>query len=277
MASITVSFQEESGSPSNEVADFMGGFKAVRRLRCAWRDRIKLANQLRGYTAGVFSEPATYPDVSGAYVQTVAIEPAGDRVTNSSGLPDYEWAILTVEYEQAAIESNEDGVWAKDSFSPAAEFMTRDQTDLYWASDGTDPVKKIEAPGVIIRMTEWVIVQHNMQYVPVELNDYIGFVNSIQLISASTGRVFEPETILFNGAAQEQQWTQDGPSGWTVTYAFLVRQNNQPWNKFFKSADDKEPSEIYGPVPSAPIGAAGPRWEPYQSADFLDIFGLIQG
>ena len=70
-APITISYSEISGSPKEQHTE--DGFRAVRRLKCAWADRFELAKQLQGGfdSTGLFFVPARYPDRQDARVSTI--------------------------------------------------------------------------------------------------------------------------------------------------------------------------------------------------------------
>jgi len=263
MATITIPFTEYSGSPPNLRKANDGSFAATRILRVRWAFSQRLMDQLLGYTAGIYTTPATYPATDDVFVVSVTRAPEGERI-DAYGPPNvYDWAQLTVDYSTLNIQDVGGGVWAEESFAPAAEFLTRQRTDLAWDAAGQQPLGVDESPGFISRMLEWTIVQRNMSSVNADLNDYMGYVNSKEISSYATGRAFPAGTVLFNGAGQTQQYTEDGASAWTTAWVFMARPHS--WNLFYRTSIADTPQKIYD--------ANGDWWQPYPSIDFKNDLG----
>src|SRR5262245_19113882 len=75
---------------------------AVRVLRCAWSDRLKLVRALRGgvHSSGQLVPPMTYPDFPRCYCSNVHIEGEGKAAqAGAESMISYTDAILTVNYE----------------------------------------------------------------------------------------------------------------------------------------------------------------------------------
>lgn len=274
---VTIDYDEQSGSPTGEQWSKDGSFRATRMLRCDWAQRHVLARQLMGFTAGLFATPDTYPGVTSAYVEDASIAPFGDLVQSASGLNTYEKAILTVNYATPQAASggggggsatvDDDGVIVEESLEPSVELLTIADTSIYWDAAKTMPVKDVEAPSLIVRMMDWTLAIRNVTSVPANMDDYIGYVNSEQIVSKSmTNRVFEAETLMFMGASQSRSWSADGPTGWNITFKFQYRRTG--WNQFFRSGQV---------LPGSLYNSSGVVYKPFDTDDFVTRFSLRVG
>lgn len=252
MANITVDFAEESGSPTGESYDDEGVFSATRIFRCAWADRLTLAEQLRGYTAGIYTSVAAYPGIPEARVRTIGITPGTELITNdptAGQLPTYEHALLTVGYSTRAAgtegetQDPSDGAVIEESLEGSAEYLTIPYKGLCWDSPTGPKLGVEEAPALLIRMLSWNIAIRNVAHNTPNLNQYFGCVNHAPVTSISLDEQFPTGTVLFNSVSKQRQTSIINSSlRWSYVYNFLIRPYD--WNTWYRSAESA-PEAIY--------------------------------
>ncbi|MCG8508667.1 MAG: hypothetical protein MI741_05500, partial [Rhodospirillales bacterium] len=142
-------------------------FDAQRVLKCAWENRLKLAQALLGGTVDTVAySRGTYDDWPAAVVTKVgSIQPfqANPQDKNGDGLAaTFDHAQLTVQYstifspngEQQV--SNADGT-RSEGLRGAKEFLTLPAKQLYWANNQTQPLPDEHQPGLLVSMIEWSV------------------------------------------------------------------------------------------------------------------------
>lgn len=277
MAQITVDYAEEAGSPTAESWDDQGVFAATRMFRCAWSDRFTLAEQLRGYTGGVYVGVATYPGVDEARVRGIGIAPGGNKITTDftdTAVSGYEHAVLTVQYATRAPGTGDettdqsDGTVIEESTEVSAEYLNVPNRMLYWyptLQGVANEVRLEEAPGLLIRMKSWTISVKNVQQNTPDLDQYIGCVNHAAVRSITLNETYPTGAVQFAGCSKSRQGNALTNLGlWTVTYHFLCRAYD--WNKFFRSAEES-PQFMYKGINT---GFAGQQFTPYPYLDFVN-------
>jgi hypothetical protein len=230
-ASITVDFEEDESSPKETYGQ--DGFTAVRTLLCDWPNRHTLATQLRGSiefigTDTVWRLPAKYPHgFPDARVLSVEVEGMGKPDSlGSSEL--FEKAKLIVNY--GILKSEEETLY-EERIEPASEFLTLPVNNLYWGTgESKVALKDTEAPGMLIRMFDWVYTLKNVQNIPTWLGNIEGCTNSDTVKSKTLGLTFSPETILIGQPDASRVVTTYGDKAWQLTFRFTCRRLN--WNKF---------------------------------------------
>ena len=146
-----------------------------------------------------------------------------------------------------------------ESLEPAAEFVTVSRDDLFWtAGDVSERLEIDEAPGVLIRMADWVVKFTNVASpLAAAITFLTGTVNNSPLSSALHGWSFPVETLLYNPPTIDSTLFSDGSVLNDVTVRFTFRPSG--WNVFFRS----------GLTFAIPIFTfAGPQYKPYPLGDF---------
>jgi len=280
MATITVDYAEESGSPTAEGWSEEGVFSATRQLRCAWTDRLTLASELRGWSAGVYTGVATYPSVPEARVRDIAISPGTEKVTNdfmADGLPDYEHAVVTVNYATRTSGSDgeatdpSDNTVMEESLEVSAEYMNVPGLRLYWDSGHTDPVGIEEAPAILLRLLTWNVTLYNVSHFTPNLNTFVGCVNHVAVRSISLDETFARGTVLFSGCSKQRQAAViDSTRRWTYNYSFLIRPHD--WNTWIRMPENAN-ADLFQPI----YLQNGGRFLPYTYIDFVNTIKVRMG
>lgn len=270
--SVTVPYEEDSGSPTNERWDANGQFSATRILRCAWANRHLLANQLMGFDGVAYVDPESYPAVPSSIVQNVSIGPDGGIETSAAGstLNTYQYAVLAVQYgvrtTGSTLESGT-GVIMEESLEPSAEFLTQDGQDFYWdpiIAGTRRPLAINEAPARVIRMCDWKISLFNVASIPSGFVSAAGNVNSAAITSLTLGVTFPAETLQYQPGTPTRSFTASGPSRWKLSMSFSARPFS--WNMFFRSGRS-DPQNIYQ--------ADGTIYKPYTPINFRTSLNVV--
>ncbi len=277
---ITVDYSRVPGFPQEQLA--REGIRVTDKLQCAWTDRVTLAKELLGFAVGgILHTPHQYDagndPLNNLYAMDVDIEPL-IGLNQSTG--EYTKAVLTVNYETPEYSIDDAGesestTYVTESLEPSTEFLTLDNTWLYWSDDTS--LESSESPSVLIRMMDWVYQVHQVPSLPNNFFDYIGYVNSTNVYSRSFGRFFPVETLLYGNPSLHRTYTSEGISAWDVTYRFTYRNNGtfdspKGWN-YFPRPDSIDASNaiVFEAVYKATGGASSNRVKPYPTAEFNNI------
>lgn len=262
---ITVTYEELSGSPTEDFGE--DGFTALRTLKCAWTDRITLAQQLKGGSlGGVYYQPHSYDALPFARVASIAVSPFYDEEIRANGIDiktaAYTVAQLAVSYRtglSSGDDSDPDAVLVEESIEPFAEFLTLPATGFLWGSKTGEPLKDEEAPGKLFKGFNWVYSKSSLLLIPAPVFSLVGKVNSDSVRSKSLRFTFPAETLLYNPPILHRQSTADGAQAWGLEYRFSFKP--QGWNRFWRAATGAW-DRIFD--------AAGPR-DPYETGNFLTL------
>jgi hypothetical protein len=220
------------------------GFKATRRLECAWTDRKSLVEEILRPTQDTGLE---YPNLTGtnAYAARAAVEPHPGAQLGTGSTASYEKALVTVEYETV---NDQGGI--RESIEPTAEFLTLNNEGYKWKHsflDLTVNVDPQEAPGFLKTGLDYVVERPYIDTIPSKILDYVGAVNHKAVTPTSAGMQqfrFEAETLLFNPPTCERVYKPDGTPSWRVTLRFTYKPNwdqsvappvARGWNHFWVS------------------------------------------
>lgn len=263
---ISIPFEEFEKSPEEGYGE--RGFEATRTLRCAWADRLTLAQELQGifFRSGAYTLdlPHLYPHLDVARCVGVPNivghdddRPMPDGADTS--VATYTFALLTVKYG-VLFPNGGLGVDGREltdeTIEPFSEFLTLPPDDLTWGSGG-DPLTADEAPGQLFRGFNWVFTRTNVLSIPSEYASLIGCVNNASITSTALGFTFPAETLLYTPPTLSRKMNPDGvTSKWTLTLRMSFKP--QEWNKFFRAATGTY-EEIF---------AGTTRIRPYTPADF---------
>jgi hypothetical protein len=225
---ITVDYDEKPGSPVERSS--WTKFEVTRILQCDYSERHTLVKELIGYMdSGVLHEPHEYDpaysseDIRNIYCQSVDIKGIGPKSSSHPGA--YEYAVLTAYYATPDYDIEPapgETTYVSESLEPAAEFMTVSHEGLRWATDETY-LNSTEAPGQLIRMTDWVYTIHRSETIPDAYFTLPGYVNSAAVYSRQLNKWFAAETLLCGNPSLSREITSYGVTAWTVTFRFTHR------------------------------------------------------
>lgn len=243
----SIAYSELPGSPEENFSR-ASGFSAVRKIKCAWRDRMRLARELMGgmSATGVLLPSARYDDNPAARVTDVKIRPFFGGELESDDGDDrkalYEQAELNITYKVPDGSDSSGG--GDDSDSPeslvsetidvAKEFMTLPSQGLYWSANSTSDADKLgddASPGILIPMLVWSYTRRQLLSLPWAASDLVGHVNGAGMTSTTTGLSFAPETLLYESLSLSRGTSPSGRVVWDATFRFVHRATG--WNRFF--------------------------------------------
>lgn len=269
--STTISYEEIDRTEEYQS----NGFSAVRKYKCAWGDRLILSKDLLGRvvnsgTTFNYFLPQQHPDYPSCVALRVTIAPFSRKTTDSGTTTNiaYEEAELTVNFGIPTMDIREDEperVLVTEELQPSSEFITAPNRKLYWDTEQEEELETDEAPGLLVRMVEWIYTIHFLADLPTNLLDYIGCVNSVDVYSPTLGLTFDAGTLLVNEPSLRRQITTDEVKSWEVTYRFSHRP--QGWNNLPKAGQGLNFQPVYDET--------GARVYFYDEADIRDL--LIVG
>jgi len=248
--SISITYSEMEESPREEIG--VESQSAVRVLKCAWADRLRLAAELVGYTQVMGLDtihflPHQYPwsGLLHLYANDVDIKPFTNKMVGSNAyLAEYSEAVLTVTYKVPDYEMPEENeeTYVTESIEPATEFMTLSHKNLFWDENGAEPIDATDAPSKLVRMTAWVYTMHKLTTLPSQVFTLPGKVNLDDVYSWSLNKWFAYETLLCGDPSLSREKTSTGVTAWAVTFRFIHRNAgdfNNPlgWNEFPRPKD----------------------------------------
>lgn len=237
---ITISYEELEDSPHSETFS-RSGFSAVRELKCVWTDRITLAKELAGgrlatqTISGVYFTYIVpgqeYPHYVLAKVDRVTIKPFDADMTDSTqDEAAYKHAQLTVYYQTPNYsDPNNPELVSTERVEPSAQVLNLDGAGLFWDTGASVPLAADEAPGLILRMEDWIYTKYNEGAIDPTIFDKVGYVNSDAVISKTYGRTFAAGTLMFIGPEPSEERTSDGQRKFTTSYRFSF--NPWGWNR----------------------------------------------
>lgn len=236
---LTVNFEELPGSPNEQYT--ATGFQVVRRFKCPWTQRHKLARQFKAKQGIAYSRNLA------ARVTDVAIAPFFD---DEGHVPDvinpreitYSEALLTVTYKtpdgySGMIDSDDPTTLITEEVDNWMEFLTLPGRRLWWGTTSQfgaqqpRPLGDEASPGMLITGMNWKVTRYEVLHVPQAWRDLNGYVNSDTLKSRTLDMTFEPETLLYRPIAMQRTITSDGLKAWTVTQ--LMSHRLTGWNRFY--------------------------------------------
>lgn len=224
------------------------GLEASVQLRCAWNDRLALADDLIA-----FRRP--WPSFTAAKCVSASIVPDGANYTTSGQECVYDHAILNVNYTTAAARD-----LISESIEPITNFRTLDHRLFRWNGGAGVPLNEQEAPGQLIRSFNLVRTMYNIASVPASILTLPGCVNNAIYNSALLGLAFAAETLLFGLKPLTRTIKTSGSTGYTVTVSFSFQPNG--WNRFWNQR-----ANAYQFIH---LAGSGTPYRPYPLAAFSD-------
>ncbi|MCX5658584.1 MAG: hypothetical protein NTW19_02545 [Planctomycetota bacterium] len=271
---VTVPHEELQGSPREMGEETQ--FRAVRRLKCLWADRLRLFDQLMtGYLIHLGGSPPLvtrigqpYPHRAGAYASKVQIDPFGSDVQAHQAQPNvaaYRHALLTVDYEPRQFDpARGAGQAGEETLSTSAEFLSLPHQGLNWAVSNAPEhrLAESEAPTVVQRLLEWTYTFRQVMSYPHGWLDAAGSVNSAAITSGTLGLSFAAGTLLYQGVRLARAAGEGANPAWTASLRFTYRGSG--WNRFSRR----------GQATPQPLYAAGAAFLPYPAVDFVAMLNL---
>jgi hypothetical protein len=212
------SFQEHEDSPQ-ESGGRDGNLQFTRIFLTAWSDRWSFIAE--HYRSGPFGLPASYsslwPGVLADTFQMVPFVTRPEQATisdpNTTQLTHSTLAKITITYKPLDFEQVQqnpeqgpqlpDGTWGTYRQDSNVEFRGIPGRAVMWASDSKklppDVQQQVAQP-----ITSHEVTWHQVRVVPwVTLGDMKGKVNEFACMLPGSPQVFQPETLLFEGLADE--------------------------------------------------------------------------
>lgn len=260
-AAITIPHEELATSPRESWS--ADSFKATRQLRCAWKDRLALAEQLAGSRSadGSYQSPASYPHFSAARVASVSIEPVGPPadLAGDTQAAAYTHAVVTAAY---ATDVDVQAL-VSERIEPTSQSLTLGTSGLAWDAapgDGGQPLNADEAPLHIVRGLDYVLTLHRAATIPQATLSLIGKTNASDVHATRLGLSFPAQTLLYTPPKLERIITTEGAQAWRIEYRLRYRPFS--WNHAWHSA-----AADYRPLYSTHGLVAL-----YPQADFTELF-----
>ena len=247
-----VAFDELDGSPTFDVKS--GSYTATRIGLITWSDGTTFISQNLPVTIYAGSQNiqvagTKFPGIGQLYIESVDIEPFGNRITNTDTTQDftqvntYEKGKVTVKYatltyqtsssDQNAQQLNNDPVpFLEHRWSAGGEFLTVEKQVFVYSLNTSLNVTQEVQPGIFIPTTEHQISWARVLNPPFDaIRLCRGTVNDAPFtLTTGTAAI---ETLLFLGADLEREVMTDGTRAWKVTYRFsekstLAQDGNGP-------------------------------------------------
>ncbi|MHC4611071.1 MAG: hypothetical protein ACYS7M_12070 [Planctomycetota bacterium] len=235
-----VDFQEMHGFPRSKWN--RGDFKAVRKLKVAWDDRVTLMEDLNTEEGRYYPYPdgPWYMDEGNviplAYAKVCSCDPLKAQQRSDDDLAaftlqpvaEYDFAILTVEYTNEIEYWGSGGARIEETLRPLTTYATVPKTGLRWTSTtGTALEQGIDR---IFFGSEYVLDIQNLLSPPVSTG-LEGTVNNAVVTSYTLNRSFAAQTLLYRPPTirRSAAWAQ--LERWHVRYSLAY--NPWGWNTWW--------------------------------------------
>lgn len=261
----------------------LGEDAGVRKLRCAWGDRITLARDLVGSITSVgdlqyvVKQPAPHPAIPGIVAIKVDIEGSGipdGGVYADTSVIEHTDAVLSVQYGASKVTTgggdDPSVVLGDERISGEANFLQLPGEKVFWDASQEDPLDNVDAPTILQVVDNWDVTLEALPQVPAGIWNLRGYVNSDSVVSARWGKTFEPETLLLADAMLSSKIVSDG----SRSYDVQIRMSYRPtgWNKFFRrGGDPSNPGTSYKPI----YDGSGAVIKPYPVGSFSALLALV--
>jgi len=178
---------------------------------------------------------------------SVDIEPFGQSSAAAATQIAYDYAILTVTYEESPSTTRDFiRLIVDEEIQPATEFLTVPNRRLYWDNGQADQLETDEAPGVLISSYSWTVTIKRLPRLPnkATLFDLVGRSNAAGMYSVlqDVVQTYAAETVLYGAPSIRSYRDYLGRTIYDLTLNFMVRPGG--WNKFYK-AGTLTPARIY--------------------------------
>lgn len=225
--SYSVEWHEEAGSPKSTLNE--GEFYSVRRLRCAWADRVTLINELN--TGTNLQYP--YPDgTTAALIRRIDIENDGRQSgKDENDRVSYVSAVLNVHYSTRGPVLLGDFL-VTERLEPNTFTIPIPNQAVRWG-DGTSLPDRFADNVATINSFSYVWQLHDALVVPTWLSSRIGTCNFNTVVATTLGYSFAPGTLRYTPGVIQTSYR----FGQIIRYDVVVRYEHNPfgWNNFYRS------------------------------------------
>ena len=233
----------------------MKGSAFERKIRCAWSERITVANELDTYPTSI------YPyDSSGAILNKILIAPERNSKhsdVGTQGMISYDTAILTCNYSTFGPMTTE---MVTETLSPATAGTQWTHEGLYWDAAAAEPLKTNEGPQRLLPKMTYTLHYHRLGQVPNWIYLLGGYTNSNIVFTKILGVSFLPYMLLYRYPVVTRVLTAGGVTAFSVRHTCSYAYNDGlGWNGVW-SPEAKAYGKIYN--------AAGTQIFPYPWTSF---------
>lgn len=226
--------------------------QAMRRLRCAWADRMALAavffggNVQNGVLINV-NPPLRYPDATWMQVDAVTMHGEGVLGVGPHGMASYQWAVVDVHYATSDVELLEDDIGTL-SVDVSSQVLMPSQSEPTFKWKGTSTDLPVEAtPGIVVPIVDFVKARRNVPDLSAALAtalSLVDHVNSSTFEGASAGKV------LYFGPSSTSRITPSGLRNTDMVHRFqyhpyghnkMLRPSTGAWQDIVTKAGDEPP------------------------------------
>ena len=183
----------------------------------------------------VLHMPHACPNVPDALCTEIAWQPVGRNTGHvAPHHAVYDHIELTAHYETAPDDPIE--LLVEERISPAVEFLTLPNNQLYWTAGSVDPLAEVETPSKMISMWEWEYTIRRLPEacLPANIDDHLGKINTVAMVSHKFGITWPISTVLYGDVRIDDGVTQWGGRTYNIAYKFLVKEYS--WQLFYRSS-----------------------------------------
>ncbi len=222
----SIDYWEVKNYPLEEAA--IGKFTARRLVRCAWADRLTLANDF--LTPGTSDFIYPYTNFTVALARKVRIRPL-PNVRQSEGDTEeqasYSQALLDVFYSTLGPALWNNTTLLHEEFHPRIRYGPASTKGLVW--DVGDDAISVETKEAAERLNATAI--YLLQYpretvIPATVLTHFGAVNAGAVTAYWMGITFPAETLLYLGADIIHNVGTDGSRTYDIRHQFLYKSND---------------------------------------------------
>jgi hypothetical protein len=227
--------------------------QAMRRLLADWADAPTICEALCGtvarigITSLVYTPPTRHPSpkYNFLFALRARVSGLGPPSQDGLGIISYPKAIIEVEYQPLPDQNDNSSepqmTFVTERREMGAEFMTLPKSTLVWASADTLTATKSTVSigeesraGMLIPLTH-VNVDIPWWFAADSRINGLVFDNAIGKVNKNDFRFlytkWPAETLLFNGASFNRQWTSQGAQAWQVSLNFTYKRTR--WNRLY--------------------------------------------
>lgn len=220
-------YTELDGSPRPWWRD--GRFRATRRLKCAWDDRVQIMLALGENPGWLYP----YPDgPQNALVRDIKPVGHGEHSLDEGGLASYSECILLIEHDTEGPQFS-GGVLLKEWFRPMAMHLPMDHRRFMWdAAEGGTHIEQYEAPTFIYYGMEYVVTYYRRPQVPANIAAYLGTCNANAVTASTLAVTFPAQTLLYRPPHIETTVRSNGTMTYDITWRYAYHAAG--WNTFWR-------------------------------------------
>ncbi len=232
----------QEGPIDENLSVIDGGITAKVKLRCAWEDRLLLADDL-------LLNMRPWPYITTSFTPVALSCSATWTNSNAKAVTDGqgyypEYAYVTVNYGIPKVSSSSIGSFdlISETLEPGGSFIRLPYTLFRWGSRTGDPIEPDESPGVFVPALKLVRRIYRLASLPGNALSSVSKCNANSYASPLLGVTFAPETLLYLEPVTERTISTAGTEGWNYTQNWEYNPNG--WNKYYR-AKTQTWEEIY--------------------------------